>query len=292
MKRVSLEYKTFGDLLVVAYAGMDRANKHALYLTKCIKCGQERVCRNDVLLRGRGTCPECQKKTREPLRASHENKTFGDLRVVAYAGMDRANKHSLYLTKCVKCGRESVRRSDHLLRGRCACPECQKKTKEELREGFLRAVPTSDRAQFRYTHLRSRAWRNSIIPPQEPGASRLPFYVRWKGMMNRCYNDSNRNFPAYGGRGIFVEKVWHDAYAYNAWAVEHGLSEPGMTVDRIDVNGPYGPDNCRVIHRSMNKPERRGRKFYGIKLKTLRLMALLNCGEDAPSATTIAKRLE
>lgn len=65
-----------------------------------------------------------------------------------------------------------------------------------------------------------------------------------------------------------------------------------MTVDRIDVNGPYGPDNCRVIPKSRNRPERCGRKFYGIKLKTLQLMAQLNCGEDAPSASTIAKRLE
>ena len=111
-------------------------------------------------------------------------------------------------------------------------------------------------------------------------------------MMNRCYNDGHTNFPAYGGRGIVVEKVWHDAYAYNTWAVEHGLSEPGMTVDRINVNGPYGPDNCRVIPKSKNKPERLGRKFYGIKLATLRRMAILNCGEDAPSESTIAKRLE
>ena len=242
MKRVNLEHKTFGDLLVLAYAGMDRAYKHSLYLTKCVKCGRERVCRNDALLRGRCTCPECQKKTREQLR-------------------EKANLAA-------------------------------KETREQLREKFLRAVPASDRRQFKYTHLRSKAWRNSLIPPQEPGASKLPFYIRWKGMMHRCYNDSNTNFPAYGGRGIFVEKVWHDAYAYNAWAVEHGLSEPGMTVDRIDVNGPYGPDNCRVIPKSMNGPERRERKFYGIKLKTLRLMAMLNCGEDAPSGPTIAKRLE
>lgn len=110
--------------------------------------------------------------------------------------------------------------------------------------------------------------------------------------MNRCYNDSHTNFPAYGGRGVYVEKVWHNAYAYNAWAVEHGLSEPGMTVDRIDVNGPYGPDNCRVVPKSENKPERCGRKFHGIELKTLGLLAVLCYDEDAPSKTTIAKRLE
>lgn len=251
-------------------------------------------------------------------RASLEGKTFGDLRVVEYIGMDRAYKHSLYLTECVKCGLTHIRRNDQLLRGRCVCPVCQKKTWEQLRENaiidekatrerlrkkakatrerlrkkFTRSAPASDRARFRYSHLRARAWLNSIIPPQEPGASKLPFYQRWKGMMNRCYNESHTNFPAYGGRGVFVEKVWHNAYAYNAWAIEHGLPEPGMTVDRIDVNGPYGPDNCRVVPKSMNKPERCGRKFYGIKLSALRQLAMFNCGDDAPSATTIAKRLE
>lgn len=246
MKRVELEHTTFGDLLVIAYTGMDRAYKHSLYLTKCVRCGLERVCRSDALLHGRCSCPECQKKTRAQLR----EKTKAQLR------------------------------------------KKTKATREQLREKFLRSTPTSDRARFRYTHLRPRAWRNSIIPPQEPGASKLPFYSRWKGMMNRCYNDSHANFPAYGGRGIFVEKVWHDAYAYNAWAVEHDLGAPGMTVDRIDVDGPYGPNNCRVIPKSMNISERRGRKFYGMKLKTLRLMSQLVCGKDAPSGTTIAARLE
>ena len=249
MKRIELEHKILGDLLVVSYAGMDRGYKHALYLTKCIKCGRERIRRGYELLHGRRACPACRKPAK-PVKASVKSASQKKAKTVAKA------------------------------------------TKAELREKFQQSAPTVDRARFRYTHLRSRAWRNSIIPPQEPGASKLPFYQRWKGMMNRCYNDSHTNFPAYGGRGIFVEKVWHDAYTYNAWAVEHGLSKPGMTVDRIDVNGPYGPDNCRVIAKSMNRPERCGHKFYGIKLKTLRLMAQLNCGEDAPSATTIAHRLE
>lgn len=249
MKRIGLEHKTFGDLLVVAYVGMDRAYKHSLYLTKCVKCGRERICRNDGLLRGRCACPACRKPAK-PVKAPVKSPSQKKTKIA------------------------------------------EKATKAELREKFLRSAPTVDRARFKYTHLRSRAWRNSIIPPQEPGASKLPFYQRWKGMMNRCYNDSHTNFPAYGGRGVFVEKTWHDAYAYNAWAIEHGLSEPGRTVDRIDVNGPYGPDNCRVIPKSENKPERSRRKFYGMKLKTLRLMAQLNCGEDAPSETTIAGRLE
>ena len=249
MKRINLEHKTFGDLLVIAYTGMDRAGKHSLYLTKCIKCGQERLCRNDTLLHSRCACPACS-KPEKPIKPPAKSHIQKKAKIAAKA------------------------------------------TKAELREKFLRSAPASDRARFRYTHSRSRAWRNSIIPPQEPGVSKLPFYSRWRGMMNRCYNDGHTNFPAYGGRGIVVEKVWHDAYAYNTWAVEHGLSEPGMTVDRINVNGPYGPDNCRVIPKSKNKPERLGRKFYGIKLATLRRMAILNCGEDAPSESTIAKRLE
>lgn len=74
-------------------------------------------------------------------------------------------------------------------------------------------------------------------------ASRL--YNIWAGMRNRCNNENNQAYKHYGGRGISICKEWDDSYeTFKEWAVSHGYSEH-LTIDRIDVNGDYCPDNCK-----------------------------------------------
>lgn len=69
-------------------------------------------------------------------------------------------------------------------------------------------------------------------------------YNIWCGMLHRCENPNREKFEDYGGRGITVCEEWHDFSVFVDWAKSHGY-EDDLTIDRINVNGNYTPDNCR-----------------------------------------------
>lgn len=67
-------------------------------------------------------------------------------------------------------------------------------------------------------------------------------YKIWRGILNRCYTPSCSSYHNYGGRGIKVCDEWRDSY--EAFARDMGECPDGHSVERLDVNGDYSPDNC------------------------------------------------
>jgi len=78
-------------------------------------------------------------------------------------------------------------------------------------------------------------------------------------MKRRCESEKHHAFKDYGGRGIYVDLAWQDFNVFCQWMLSAG-SEKGLDLDRVDVNGPYGPGNCRLTSRKINSNNKRNNR--------------------------------
>ena len=85
--------------------------------------------------------------------------------------------------------------------------------------------------------------------------SKHRFYNKWNGMMQRCYNEKADSYIHYGGRGIKVCDEWHDVKSFIKWIEETYVE--GHTLDRIDNDKGYSPDNCRWVNKTIQSINRR-----------------------------------
>lgn len=93
-------------------------------------------------------------------------------------------------------------------------------------------------------------------------------YRIWIGMKARCYNKNSVPYPHYGARGITVCDEWtdkeHGFMNFYNWSVNHGY-EDNLSIDRINVDGNYCPDNCRWADnyiQSVNRHKKKSESGY------------------------------
>lgn len=99
--------------------------------------------------------------------------------------------------------------------------------------------------------------------------SRTKIYKRYTHILSRCYNVNDIMYKNYGGRGIEVCEEWkNDFMSFYNWAMANGYRED-LTIDRIDVNGNYEPNNCRwtdMITQANNKTNNHYIKYNGKRM--------------------------
>ena len=90
-----------------------------------------------------------------------------------------------------------------------------------------------------------------------------PLYRSWYHMKDRCSNKNNKDFSYYGGRDISYCNEWKKFPTFRDWAITNGF-EKGLTLDRINADGNYEPNNCRWVTRLIQaQNQRRSIKFKG-----------------------------
>lgn len=88
---------------------------------------------------------------------------------------------------------------------------------------------------------------------------RFVLFNTWSSAIERCHNPTNKSYADYGGRGIAVCERWRASF--DAFVADMGPRPEGLTLDRIDVNGSYSPDNCRWADRFVQARNKRNTKL-------------------------------
>ena len=220
----------FGRLTVVKRAedAVYKNGKHKVrWLCKC-DCGNYSIVQPNNLHSGGSRSCGCLRRDNSGTRHNRfinlTGKQFGRLTVISKTDEKRRNKLT-WLCKCT-CGNEKIVAGADLRSGHtksCGCDQYGHNVKH--------------------------------------GKVGCRLYGVWAGMLDRCRNPNASQYKDYGGRGICVCEAWHDFQNFYDWALSSGYDENAprgqCTIDRIDVNRNYEPENCRWVDMKTQRMNQR-----------------------------------
>lgn len=174
------------------------------------------------------------------------NKKFGNWKVIKPDN----NKNKYYICEC-DCGNIKSVNIYHLLDGSSKSCGCIQREKNSLRMKKLNT---------------------------KHNLSKIKLYSVWHSILSRCYNKKNISYKHYGMKGVIVCDEWKNFINFYNWSIKNGYIENEntktrnkITIDRINSNGNYEPNNCRWVNNYIQNNNKSNNKFYTYKNKTLTL---------------------
>jgi hypothetical protein len=170
------------------------------------------------------------------MKEDYTGKKFGHWTVLSYSHTTKSG-HRCYECQC-DCGTIKVVRLSKLVHAESLSCGCKR------REKFMFGATSNGK--------------------------RTKLYNTWLAMKERCNNPSSISYKNYGAKGIYVCGEWNKFGAFKKWAEENGYAE-GLSIDRIDLNKGYSPNNCRwatAIQQANNTRKNKYVKISG-SYKTL-----------------------
>lgn len=318
-KPLELVGKKFGNLTVLERAENNK-NGNTQWLCKC-DCGGTKVCLGYDLTHGRTTTCGCSMNLvgkPSPQRISLVGKRYGKLTVESLN--EEKSKNGVLVWNCIcDCGNKFVARGGNLKCGKATHCGC---SKSEFSNNFVditgnkygtltvlgpegkndrgvlwrckcdcgaEVVKVGDDLKFGRTKT---CGDHNIHKPNRKRSEPRPdkrLYSEWYTMLNRC-SKKYHGKKYYYDKGITVCEEWNDYSVFKTWSLQNGYSDE-LTLDRIDVNGNYEPNNCRWVDMKVQQNNKTSnvRIAIGDETRTLKEWSEYY---DIPYGTVKARRLK